>query len=130
MAWVSEIAPTTSSDVSFSPSAIASDTIELIPPRDGMNTRKKIERRALRMREKRWSMSGGGAAGVFADLEGGCSLPGMFGENHVSSDRPAAGDVRTGLRSAVLSASPWSAPVAGALKGFGDFCTSSWRRFQ
>src|SRR6185503_17240334 len=84
IACVSEIAPTTLSEVSLSPRLTASDTIELMPPRDGMNTRKKIALRALRISENRRSMSGGGGGGFFTVLAGGCALPGMLGENQHS----------------------------------------------
>src|SRR5207245_1199175 len=64
IAWLSEIAPTTSSDGSFKPMSTASDTIEWSPPCDGRNTRKKIARFAFRMSENRRAMSGGGGAEV------------------------------------------------------------------
>ena len=64
------MAPTTFRPVSFRPSAIASDTTEFTPPRDGMKTRKKIARSVFLSSEKSRSMSGGGGAGL-AVFDGG-----------------------------------------------------------
>jgi len=61
----------TSSELSLSPSSTASDTIELMPPREGMKTRKKIALSAFRIREKSRSMSGGGGGGFLTAFEGG-----------------------------------------------------------
>src|SRR5215467_13703606 len=83
---------------------------------------KKIARRAWRISENSRSMSGGGGESFFV---GGSALPGTFGEYHVSMLTPPARLIVTGVRSSVFSASPWSAPVARALSGFGVFCLSA-----
>src|ERR1043166_1939584 len=103
MACVSEMAPMTLSDVSLSPRLTASDTIELMPPREGMKTRKNIALRAWRISENKRSMSGGGGGGFFTDLPGGCCLPGIFGEYQHSNVPPLGRLPVTFLRLSVLS---------------------------
>ena len=88
----------------------ASETTELIPPRDGMKTRKKMASLGL-AHQREQPVHIGRRRGGRRRLRGRLLLPGMFGENQISALAPSASGA-TRLRFAVLSVSLCLRPVA------------------